>query len=156
MRAICAVEDKIVPDAYGNKVIEPKRDVVVATERTAEPRSLSLAAEVFEFTNAEVPGINALGTSTAQQQIGAGSNHDRWSILLGSKTVIVALCRAIGALVDSRGNAAERISGTRARSDGTLMYHRAVQESTVSSSSVVYNQSLRVGFRIALPVVAVR
>jgi hypothetical protein len=59
IREIWAVQDKLALDAGEEKTIELKRELVNGQERTAWNPSLSIPAQEFDFTDAEVARIKA-------------------------------------------------------------------------------------------------
>ena len=59
IRAIWSIQDRIALDADEEKVIELRREIVSAHERTIWNPSLSIPAQEFEFSDAEVSRIKA-------------------------------------------------------------------------------------------------
>jgi hypothetical protein len=59
IRAIWAIQDRIALDADEERAVELKRDIVVGQERVVWNPALSIPAEEFEFTDAEIVRIRA-------------------------------------------------------------------------------------------------
>ena len=59
IRAIWSLQDKIALDAEEEKAIELKREFVAGQERVVWNPALSIAAEGFEFADAEIARIKA-------------------------------------------------------------------------------------------------